>query len=36
MMIYPMRKHGISDDAAQLHVFKSMLEFWQKNLALRD
>jgi len=36
MMIYPMRKHGISDDAAQLHVFKSMLEFWQKNLALGD
>jgi len=36
MMIYPMRKHGISDDAAQLHVFKSMLEFWQKNFALND
>ncbi len=36
MMIYPMRKHGISDDAAQLHVFMSMLEFWQKNFALSD
>lgn len=36
MMIYPMRKHGISDDAAQLHVFKTMLEFWQENLNLGD
>ncbi len=36
MMIYPMRKHGISDDAAQLHVYKSMYEFWQRNLALGD
>lgn len=36
MLIYPMRKHGISDDAAQAHVYKSMLEFWQKNLALGD
>ncbi|RLA28744.1 MAG: hypothetical protein DRQ63_02730 [Gammaproteobacteria bacterium] len=36
MMIYPMRKHGISDDAAQAHVYKSMLEFWQRNLALGD
>lgn len=36
MMIYPMRKHGISDDAAQLHVYKSMFEFWQRNLGLGD
>ncbi len=36
MMIYPMRKHGISDDAAQAHVYKSMLEFWQRNFALGD
>jgi len=36
MMIYPMRKHGISDDAAQLHVYKSMVEFWQRNLDLGD
>lgn len=36
MMIYPMRKHGISDDAAQLHVYKSMYEFWQRNLNLGD
>ena len=36
MLIYPMRKHGISDDAAQAHVYKSMLEFWQNNFALGD
>jgi dipeptidyl-peptidase-4 len=36
MMIYPMRKHGISDDAAQLHVYKSMFEFWQRNFNLGD
>ncbi|MFT5500421.1 MAG: dipeptidyl-peptidase-4 [Woeseiaceae bacterium] len=36
MMIYPMRKHGISDDAAQAHVYKSMLEFWQRNFKLVD
>lgn len=36
MMIYPMRKHGISDDAAQAHVYKTMLEFWQRNLNLAD
>jgi len=36
MMIYPMRKHGISDDAAQLHVFRSMYEFWERNLGLGD
>jgi dipeptidyl-peptidase-4 len=36
MMIYPMRKHGISDDAAQLHVFKSMHEFWRRNFQLGD
>ena len=36
MMVYPMRKHGISDDAAQLHVFKTMYEFWQRNLGLGD
>jgi dipeptidyl-peptidase-4 len=31
-MIYPMRKHGISDDPAQIHLFKTMLEFWRRNL----
>jgi dipeptidyl-peptidase-4 len=32
MMIYPMRKHGISDKAARIHLFNTMLEFWNKNL----
>lgn len=32
MMIYPMRKHGISDRAARIHLFNTMLEFWKKNL----
>jgi len=36
MMIYPMRKHGISDDAAQLHVYKTMYEFWERNFDLGD
>ena len=36
MMIYPMRKHGISDDAAQLHIFTTMYEFWARNLGLGD
>jgi hypothetical protein len=31
-MIYPMRKHGIADDPARVHLFKTMLEFWKKNL----
>lgn len=32
MMVYPMRMHGISDDAAQRHLYKAMLEFWKRNL----
>jgi dipeptidyl-peptidase-4 len=36
MMIYPMRKHGISDDAARHHVYRSMYEFWQRNFELGD
>ena len=36
MMIYPMRKHGISDNAAQLHIYRSMFEFWTRNLELGD
>lgn len=32
MMIYPMRKHGISDKAARIHLQKTMLEFWMRNL----
>jgi len=28
MMFYPMRKHGIADDPARIHLFNKMLEFW--------
>ena len=36
MMIYAMRKHGIADDAAQLHIFQTMVEYWQCNFELVD
>ncbi|MFT5052161.1 MAG: dipeptidyl-peptidase-4 [Chlamydiales bacterium] len=29
MMMYPMRKHGISDTPARVHLFEKMLEFWE-------
>ena len=32
MMIYPMRKHGIADTPARVHLFKKMIEFWTSNL----
>ncbi len=32
LMIYPMRKHGIADQAARVHLYTTMLEFWEKNL----
>jgi len=32
MMIYPMRKHDIGDRAATIHLYRTMLEFWKKNL----
>jgi dipeptidyl-peptidase-4 len=32
MMIYPMRKHGITDNPARIHLYKTMAEFWKKNL----
>jgi len=28
MMIYPMRKHGIDDLPAKIHLYNKMLEFW--------
>jgi len=31
-MVYPMRKHGMSDEPASLHVMKTMVEFWRRNL----
>ena len=32
MMAYPMRKHGISDEAATRHLYSLMLDFWKANL----
>jgi dipeptidyl-peptidase-4 len=32
MMIYPMRQHGIEDPPARIHLYKTMVEFWTKNL----
>jgi len=32
MMAYPMRKHGISDEAATLHLYHLMIDFWKANL----
>lgn len=31
-MIYPMRKHGIGDRPATLHLQRTMLDFWKRNL----
>ncbi len=31
-MVYPMRKHGIADRAATIHLYRTMRVFWQKNL----
>jgi dipeptidyl-peptidase-4 len=32
LMMYPMRKHGISDPAARIHLYNLMFDFWKKNL----
>jgi dipeptidyl-peptidase-4 len=32
MMVYPMRKHGIADRPARIHLFKKMVEFWCRHL----
>ncbi|KAA3661345.1 MAG: hypothetical protein DWQ10_04715 [Calditrichaeota bacterium] len=32
MMIYPMRKHGIADRPARIHLFNKMLNYWDENL----
>jgi len=29
-MAYPMRKHGIEDRPARIHLFNKMLEFWKQ------
>ena len=31
-MIYPMRKHGFTDDAAIMHRQRTMLDFWKRHL----
>ena len=31
-MVYPMRKHGLADRAATLHLYRTMLDFWKRNL----
>ncbi len=31
-MFYPMRKHGVSDPPGRKHYYKTMIEFWKKNL----
>jgi len=32
LMIYPWRKHGISDPPARIHLYTLMLDFWKRNL----
>ena len=33
MMFYPMRKHGISDPPARIHLFNKMVAFWKRYLS---
>ena len=32
MMAYPMRKHGVTDEAGVLHLHRLMIDFWKANL----
>jgi dipeptidyl-peptidase 4 len=32
LMIYPMRKHDIGDHEATIHLYRTMLDFWKRNL----
>jgi dipeptidyl-peptidase-4 len=32
MMIYPMRKHDIGDREANVHLYRTMIDFWKRNL----
>jgi len=32
LMVYPMRKHGIRDWPARIHLFNTMLDFWNRHL----
>jgi hypothetical protein len=31
-MFYSMRKHGIKDRPARIHLYNTMLEFWKEKL----
>jgi len=32
LMIYPMRGHDIGDRDATLHLYRTMIDFWKRNL----
>lgn len=32
VMFYPMRKHGIADAPARIHLYRRMLRFWKEHL----
>jgi dipeptidyl-peptidase-4 len=32
LMIYPMRKHGVGDIPGAMHLQRTMLDFWKRNL----
>jgi dipeptidyl-peptidase 4 len=32
LMSYPMRKHDIGDRVATMHLYRTMLDFWKRNL----
>lgn len=32
LQVYPMRKHGIADRPARIHLYNTMLDFWKRNL----
>jgi dipeptidyl-peptidase 4 len=32
MKVYPMRKHGIGDEPATVHLYRAMLDFWKRKL----
>lgn len=31
-MAYPMRKHGVGDEAGVMHLHRMMIDFWKRNL----
>ena len=32
LQLYPMRKHGIADRKARVHLFTTMIDFWKRSL----